>query len=510
MVDEIEIQQLLIENPESAVDKVRVLGSSPEERKQKADTFIDAGIALNRPYLIRAGNRILRHECGAGNGTAEHHYSLANGLSAYSEIYDGIHQSEKLRVRLDSEARSHYGDVLSAKEADFQVRSQAATNIANHLNKRGRYIEALDYYAEALRLMPMNAVAAAGELSLLKELGYFIHNESKWYRFYGDFTALLRRTTVLRDVISENLNVLEVLAGSHHIPYALQLIENTPIFDLPEEIEIEPLYERWVSANMLALSLCCSGEEYNSKKYDLLVLPSFVADDESGNRPPEVFAMINVIKSDYVFARRLLFDAVNAEFPETANYSDTLDYATYGINVSALAVAQKTAIDVLDKISVVIAVLLKLPSPEFFQFKKQAFWRREKSTEQWVLTHEAVEREISSGNNSLRVILDLVSDLYDKDGGYLSSLSSLRNIATHRFHAVHDLTFFPDEQGAKYVDHIQQDEFEMGAMKSLRVARACIFYLIDFIKRLDSQKERESRLRVTLDVPDHHWVRGED
>jgi hypothetical protein len=127
-----------------------------------------------------------------------------------------------------------------------------------------------------------------------------------------------------------------------------------------------------------------------------------------------------------------------------------------------------------------------------------------------MLTHEAVEREILSGNNSLRVLLDLVSDLYDKDGGYLSSLSSLRNIATHRFHAVHDLTFFPDESGTKHVDHIQQNEFEVGAIKSLRVARACIFYLIDFIKRLDSQKEREPGLKVTLDVPDHHWIRGED
>lgn len=509
MVAESEIEQLLIDDPHSAVEKVRKLGNSPNEKKLKADTFIDAGILLSRPHMVRAGICILRHECSVGNGNAAHHYSLANGLSAYSVMYDGVHQCEELRTRLDSEARSHFGDVLLSKEADFQVRSQAATNIANQLNTRGRYIEALDYYAEALKLMPVNAVAAAGKLSLLKKLGYFIHNESKWYRFYGDFTALLRQTTVLRDVISENLNVLEVLAGSHHIPYALQLIQDTPDFELPKEIEIENPYERWVSSNMLALSLFCSGEEYNKSRYDLLVLPSFVSDEEDGGRPPDVFGMINVIKSDYVFARRLLFDAMNEEFSETANYSDTLDYAVYGINVSALAVAQKTAIDILDKVSVVVAALLKLPSPEFFQFKKQAFWRKEKPTDRWVLKHDEVAREVAAGNNSLQVLLDLVSDLYDMENGYLSSLSSLRNTATHRFHAVHDLTYYSDRTSKKYVDHIQRGEFESGAIKSLRVARACIFYLIDFIKRLESQRAEETDLRVIFDVPDHHWIRGE-
>jgi hypothetical protein len=508
MLTDKELDQLVSSSSEEAVQIVRGLGNSSDELKLKADTFIDAGIVLNRASFIRAGIFLLRKETRLGNGTSAHFYSLANGLSAYTEIYDGIHQSNDFRAKLDAEARAYYGNVLTAKDFDFQLRSQAATNIANHLNKRGRYVEASGYYCDALKVLPVNAVAAAGELSLLKRIGFQIHHEEKWYRFYGDFHSLLRRTATLRDVIKDNLDVLVGLAGSDHIPYALGLIEHTPDYDLPNEIKIEGDYERWIDCNRLALSLFCSGEEYNSRRYDLLILPSFTAEDGSDEcRPPDIFRMINIIKSDYLLARRLAFDALNESYTETANYSDTLDYATYGINVSALANSQKLAIDILDKISVAIATLLNLPSPEFFQFKKQAFWRK-KSPDQWILKHSEVEAQISKGNEMMSVFLDVISDLYDKEDGYLSHLTFLRNFSTHKFLSVHDFSLAPGMSESTYVSHFQQSDLSEGVLKSLSLARACIFYLIDFIKFLEDQKQQDGALRVPLEVPDHHYIRG--
>ncbi|WP_057464019.1 LA2681 family HEPN domain-containing protein [Pseudovibrio sp. POLY-S9] len=504
------INELLDHSPEKAVEHVRALGSSPTEQKQKADTYIDAGISLNRPYLIRAGILILKKECSAGNGAAAHYYSLANGLSAYSEVYKRIHQSKSQRAKRNSEARSYYGKVLVSEDSPTQLRSQAATNIANHLKVRGRYIEALDYYNEALDIMPRNAVAAVGELSLIDQLRYFIVHEHEWYRFYAETNSLYRRSVFLEDTIRNNLDVLADLAGNQHVEFAQKLIEHRTSFNLPEQTSSQDSYETWVQKNNLALSLFCSPEEYNKKRYDLLSVPSFRGVGISGSKPPDIFRMFNIIKSDYVLARRVLFEASNESFEETANYSDTLDYATYGINVAAMASAQKTALDILEKISVIIACLLDLPSAERFHFKKTAFWRRKKGGSSWELTHKEVLRQIASKNNMMSVFLEIICDLHEDEDGYLSHLTSLRNFTTHRFLSVHDFPFAPEDAEKSHVGHFQQNELLDGAMKSLRLARACMFYLVDFIKRHQDQEQHASDLIMSFDVPDHHWVRGRD
>lgn len=194
-------------------------------------------------------------------------------------------------------------------------------------------------------------MAACGELALLKQCGSLIHHKAEWYRFYGDFESLLRRCTQLKTIIKDNFGYIAVLAGHEHQIYAARLIEDTPHFDLSlNDFQLEP-YEIWVRENQLALSLYCSSEEYHNKKYDLLSVPSFSSDFEEGPEVPDVFRMMNIIKADYVLARRLAFEGLNEMFSETASYADTLDYATYGINVTAIANAQKMSMDILDKIS---------------------------------------------------------------------------------------------------------------------------------------------------------------
>ena len=503
------LHELLSSDPLAALQEARSLGASSDEIELKSGIFIDAGLVLQKPAVIRAGVLFLKKLCERYGPDTHRYYSIANGLSAYSELYDGVHQSAETKAALDREARAYYGKALLCQD-DVQLRSQAATNIANHLSKRGRYVEAIDYYQKANRLLPQNAVAACGELSLLKQCGFLIHHEAEWYRFYGDFEALLRRCMKLRTILEENFGYIAVLAGSEHQIYAARLIEDTPHFDLPlDNFQLEP-YEMWVRENRLALSLFCSNEEYHNKRYDLLSVPSFSGDFEDGPEVPDVFRMMNIIKSDYVLARRLAFEGLNEGFDETANYADTLDYATYGINITAIASAQKMSMDILDKISVVVATLLDLPSPEFFKFKKVAFWRKQKSTAEWHFIHEEVKYQIEQGNVYMSAFLDMVSDLYDRDEGYLSHLTSLRNFSTHRFLSVHDMGLVTSDQEKRYVGHMQHDEVVEGAIKSLRLARSCLFYLLDFIKSLETQKISDGDLTAPLTVPDHHWIRGDN
>jgi len=52
------------------------------------------------------------------------------------------------------------------------------------------------------------------------------------------------------------------------------------------------------------------------------------------------------MKADYILSRKLLFDAMedNYKYVDTGFYSDTLDYATYGIKSSLLTLAQRASV----------------------------------------------------------------------------------------------------------------------------------------------------------------------
>ena len=67
--------------------------------------------------------------------------------------------------------------------------------------------------------------------------------------------------------------------------------------------------------------------------------------------------MFNVMKGDYLVARELLFAGVSegkGRPRDTGVYFDTLDYAVYGATPSRLVLAQRTALDLLDKVAVAL------------------------------------------------------------------------------------------------------------------------------------------------------------
>lgn len=73
----------------------------------------------------------------------------------------------------------------------------------------------------------------------------------------------------------------------------------------------------------------------------------------AASTPPPVFAMFNMLKSDFILARDLAWRAVDESvWPKTGRFSDTLDFATYGPDISALMLAHRTALDLLDKVAV--------------------------------------------------------------------------------------------------------------------------------------------------------------
>lgn len=132
---------------------------------------------------------------------------------------------------------------------------------------------------------------------------------------------------------------------------------------------------------------------------------------------PEIFAMVNVLKSDFIMARQLLFDASQKRFNETGSYNDTLDYACYGVNESALALAQRSALDILDKISVASLSYLGMGGAKNESMKTAWFSKPKKGQKRRELD-PAINLEIENGNTALLALTEISRDLSSEKGFY--------------------------------------------------------------------------------------------
>jgi hypothetical protein len=203
---------------------------------------------------------------------------------------------------------------------------------------------------------------------------------------------------------------------------------------------------------------------------------------------------------------------LEADIPETGAYTDTLDYARYGIKQSLLVLAQKAAVDVLDKVAAAANVYLKLggnPQAVYFgtcwHTRDEAEKGRLATPLKWLKT---VEDEVMAGNVALIALTELAHDYYD---GYLRSKKHARNAGTHRFVVLHDVWVDGRATSSKILDRHNEDEFEQIAIESLQVARAALFYFQEVVSARERRLSRSGNgLVAPLVLPPHHYIRGED
>jgi hypothetical protein len=99
-----------------------------------------------------------------------------------------------------------------------------------------------------------------------------------------------------------------------------------------------------------------------------------------------MFARFNVLKADYPAPRQNAFLALTGDdLTESGNYSDMLDYATYGVEPALLTLAQRACLDLLDKTAVFVSAYFSSPGkPSDIYFLKTWFEEREAGQQpQW-------------------------------------------------------------------------------------------------------------------------------
>nr|WP_269474898.1 LA2681 family HEPN domain-containing protein [Bombella apis] len=265
----------------------------------------------------------------------------------------------------------------------------------------------------------------------------------------------------------------------------------------------ESLYVQWVKDERLALAPVLEAVNSTSETLDWLCLPGIVV--PVGEGQPIIFSMFNMLKSDYILARDLTWRALDRDhWADIEGFASTSDGALYGADVSALILAHRSVLDILDKISVFINRYFEIgENMKGTNFSK--LWRVPKGLNGESSLKDKFKEIINSGVRALYGLVELSGD-YNSGNGIFNAHKNIRNSSTHRFMILHEYLFpeFPEEE--RIFDEIKRYEFSQfqdEVLQALRIARSALQILVLSIKQNEDilSKNREG-VCLEIDVPD--------
>jgi hypothetical protein len=325
-------------------------------------------------------------------------------------------------------------------------------------------------------------------------------------RRVGDAAVLLAVAARHVQRARENPNRIKDLAGEGAFDALRALLETDIEGGEAPDLSNATDYEKFVARHRLALSPTIEGLDLSLKRWDCLRIVSLIEPANTEHGVPPIFAMLNVMKADFLAARLLAYQALETNIPDTGLYADTLDYAVYGIRPSSQLLAQRAAIDVLDKIAVATTEYFEIPGPKrAIGFLDRWFDTRKKG--QGLQWHPTFAQAVEDGNTAVIALAELSLDV--TGGGALSAKREYRHASTHRFTVLHDIGCSPSRK-SDAVEHYAAEEFGAQLIETLQLARAALLYFVEMVALEERKKDRAGGLKMPLVIPNHHWVRGED
>jgi tetratricopeptide (TPR) repeat protein len=499
--EQLRLHSLMDDDPAKAIKEARLLPCDTPVKgilytSLKASVLIDAGSSARNKQAIEEGIDLFRRLIAELPDEAGFHYNLANGLMALADQQPYAGSSWYMdTASIRSEARSHLQKAISSKD-NAPIISTAFANLGNALIRSHRWVEAYDAYTNALGYDRSNAIASTGAAKVLLRCSD---------RGIGNRRILLSVAARHLKAASLHPGRIAELAGKRAQDELAPLLQMQLPESNPPDLTGASDYEKFVARHRLALSPTIEGLDCSLKRWDCLRFDSITEPVGTSGVPP-LFAMLNVMKSDFLAARYLAHQALTAEFPDSGLYTDTLDYAVYGIVPSLLSLAQRACIDVLDKIAAATTEYFCIPG----NVRVVYFWSRwfdnprEGPPFVW---HSSLRPHIDKGNTAIVALADISFDI--DEGGFLMRKKAFRHSSTHRFTVLHDMGCTPSRASAQ-IEHSEIHEFKEQLIESLQLARAAILYFVEMVTIAEKTHAAGAGKVGTIAVPSHHYIRGEE
>lgn len=444
---------------------------------------INAGADLADVALLTEGQELASRACSDTTPEQPLHfqcmYNVANAIVTACDLglptqatsegraSDLAENRRANRVEL-RRARQMFLTVGSSPRADPHTRSAAYCNLANCLDHSGRWAEAYDFYLHALEADPSNGNAAGNLAQLLMNriqsgVGQTGHIAAVFDKYVNMAQSLRDGTISFAGADTANRwDGLEPTESPGHLSHGLEGVEDE--------------YLKWIAAYRLALSPAVEGLGTEDPHWDSASIELLYGGSPEEMSPP-ILAEMNVLKSDFLVSRQLAYEGYVqvTEGPEQKDddsgyYVETLDYSLYGLQYSKLLLAQRSALDVLDKTAVVANEHFCV-GDEARRVSFRKFWARKDGTVRPGL--------VKAPQHALPpyALSELAYDM--EDAGMYAPSQALRNAGTHRIvHAA-----FLEPTGVTVDARSRVDLFELvdSTMLALQVTRSAYLYLIDLV-----------------------------
>jgi len=374
------------------------------------------------------------------------------------------------------------------------------TNLGGHLNRVGRFFEALECWNEALKY-DSNFGMAVGNRGY--GVGYFStllfdpsHREDYVKHAYQD----MKRAIGLE--LNPDLRAdLEYYIGEVEQRYPKDYLEGEfdfreyPLGDSDDEIQ----YRKWCLNNKLFLNPMNDLFVHSVSAHDILHLPSMIV--KTGQRPPW-HCFVNQMKEEFVTARFLLYEGMHKA---DTHYSDkevalvdSMDGSEYSINIEKVKMAFRMSYSLLDKIACFMNEYMQLGIPRR-NVSLSRLWYT-KCNKKNVLRNEFVKRS----NLPFRGLFWLCKDFYEDTPHFRNAiepdaqeLSTIRNHLEHKSFQVINDYWGTSRNGLDRYDEtdflyrITRTDFSKRSLKLFKKVRAGLMYMLLGVSEEEKERTKE-------------------
>jgi LA2681-like HEPN len=492
--------------------KERCMPTSAEMEKlrQRSIAKLDADAALNHIAILidssldaqfRRGveralyllNELAKRELMPNQG-ALIEYFRANAWSAKEELagergsWDWEHAEREQQILALSRAAAHPGFA----KLDVSRRCQVLTNHANLLNTMGRFVDAIEGWDRALRIIPNFAMALANRGLGLKQYGGLLEDDRErailLLHAHDGLAAAVAPDAIYEGNDQTGLRRQFAATASEYAAAVdldrVRVSQDLDGTDLGRS-KAERAYRRWCLDHRLFLSPLNDLGAFTAAAIDDLVLPAITEsfdDRPDAFTPPPVFGFFNQMKQEYASARYMLYEGLNStklHFSDRGvRLFDTLDYPAHSLATERVRTAYRIAYSLLDKVAFLVNHIWKLGKiADRINFKN--VWMAEGKS-------RLLDRFASHPNWPLRGLYWLSKELFDEELKRTTAtdarkLHDIRNALEHKYLQVHegwawDLKLISPTPAGLGLS-IDSDLLEAKAIRVTKIARSALIQL---------------------------------
>ena len=239
-----------------------------------------------------------------------------------------------------------------------QRQCQILTNLANLLNTVGRFVEALEYWDQALSLIPTFGMAQGNRAYGLVHYSRSLYDDGHQPIFLrhahvGFLSALAAAEddhqgvhSWARDAFTKQSDWIESVVRPEYLGKGTEM-EEFPLGNSEDEIK----YRQWCLRNRLFLNPLNDLGPHSVAAHDVLTTPSIVVKPGEGMHFQGFY---NQLKQEFVSARYLHYEGATSSQPHFSDKDvllyNTLDYPSYSLAVEKVKMAFRMTYSILDKV----------------------------------------------------------------------------------------------------------------------------------------------------------------